>query len=263
MTYPIVREAVARQWYKTWTEACLSESPPIRVPHADPTVEQASRGNGHDWPKIATDVMQKLEDLLSKGDAIFESEGAVVLHQSLPDDPALRDPDFWIWLATVPGRATILARYPHKEGELPDDAGEEEDDQQTPSKSPLPNQKNFFGSSAKETLFFRLWIRAEMGRADGAEPWEYVRPGKVDFWRSHVFRQLYAHHRPFLHAFVDFQFPSTADLGRTEARLNTSKIRILARELSLACANVVIETLDQAQSAALIQRVYEERVPKD
>jgi len=102
-----------------------------------------------------------------------------------------------------------------------------------------------------------------MGLAAGTEPWEFVRPGKVDFWRSHVFRQLYAHHRPFLHAFVDFQFPSYLDADRNEALLNTSKIRILARELSMACANVVIETLDQAQCAALIQRVYEERVPKD
>jgi hypothetical protein len=160
----------------------------------------------------------------------------------------------------VPGRNLILARYPHKDGKS---SAEDEADGEPPSKSPLPNRKNFFGSGAKETLFFRLWIRAEMAVTMGDDPWEFVRPGMVDFWRSHVFRQIYAHHRPFLHALVDFQFPSSLDPDRTEARLNTSKIRILARELSMACANVVIETLDQVQCAALIQRVYEERVPKD
>lgn len=31
----------------------------------------------------------------------------------------------------------------------------------------------------------------------------------------------------------------------------------------MACANVVIESLNQEQCSALIKRVYEERVPKD
>lgn len=260
MSYPIVREAVARQWYKTWMESCLGQTPAKRLPTVAPAVEKAPGGQEHDWPSIATNVMEVLDVLLSKGDATFDSEGAIVLHDALPDDPALRDPEFWIWLATDPGRATILARYPQNEGKPP--AEQDADDEPT-SKSPLPNKNNFFGSAAKETLFFRLWIRAEMGVASGEDLWEFVRPGKVDFWRSHVFRQLYAHHQPFLHAFVDFQFPLSLDPDRHEARLNTSKIRILARELSMACANVVIEALDQAQCMALIHRVYEERVPKD
>lgn len=260
MSYPIVKDTVARQWYKTWTERCLVQTPHQRVHMDDPAVGTAPGGKEHDWLEIATKAIEVLNVLLSKGDATFDSEGAVVLHETLPDDPALRDPEFWIWLATVPGRATILARYPQKAGKP---STEEDTDDEPTSKSPLPNKNNFFGSAAKETLFFRLWIRAEMGMALAVSPWEFVRPGKVDFWRSHVFRQLYAHHRPFLHAFVDFQFPSPLDPDRHKARLNTSKIRILARELSLACANVVIETLDQAQCAALIHRVYEERVPKD
>jgi len=204
--------------------------------------------------------MESLTSLLSQSDATFESEGAIVLHEALPRDLALCDPEFWIWLATVPGRDIILARYP-KADEQP--FIEDEPTEGAASKSPLPNGKNFFGSAAKETLFFRLWVRAEMGVKADEEPWEFVRPGKVDFWRSHVFRQLYAHHRPFLHAFVDFQFPTSPETGIRQFRLNTSKIRILARELSMACANVVIETLDKAQSQALIQRVYDERVPKD
>jgi Family of unknown function (DUF6339) len=260
MSYPIVKDAVARQWYKTWTESCLDQKPAQRVNIESPAVGTAHAGHDHDWPGIAAKVMEALDVLLSESDATFESEGAIALHEALPDDAALRDPEFWIWLATVPGRSLILKRYPLKEGTSSE--GDEAEDEK-PSKNPLPDRNNFFGSSARETLFFRLWVRAQMGYAEAEDPWEFVRPGMVDFWRSHVFRQLYAHHRPFLHAFVDFQFPSSPDTDRTEARLNTSKIRILARELSLACANVVIETLDQAQCAALIQRVYEERVPKD
>lgn len=260
MSYPIVKDAVARQWYKTWTERCLNQKPALRANVESPAVGTALGGNDHDWPSIAAKVMEALDVLLSESDATFESEGAIVLHDALPDDAALREPEFWIWLATVPGRPLILKRYPLKEGTSSEGDGTEVE---KPSKNPLPDRNNFFGSSARETLFFRLWVRAEMGYAEAEDPWEFVRPGMVDFWRSHVFRQLYAHHRPFLHAFVDFQFPSSQDNDRTEARLNTSKIRILARELSLACANVVIETLDQAQCAALIQRVYEERVPKD
>lgn len=260
MSYPIVKDAVARQWYKTWTESCLDQKPAQRVNVESPAVGTALGGDDHDWPGIAEKVMEALDVVLSESDATFESEGAIVLYEALPDDAALRDPEFWIWLATVPGRSLILKRYPVKEWMASEgDVAEDE----KPSKNPLPDRNNFFGSSARETLFFRLWVRAQMGYAEAEDPWEFVRPGMVDFWRSHVFRQLYAHHRPFLHAFVDFQFPSSPDTDRTEARLNTSKIRILARELSLACANVVIETLDQAQCAALIQRVYEERVPKD
>lgn len=258
MSYPIVKDAVARQWYKTWTESCLDQKPAQRVDVESPAVGTAPGGDDHDWPGIAASIMHTLDALLSESDATFESEGAIALHEALPDDAALRDPEFWIWLASVPGRPLILKRYPLKEGNP-----SEGDGGPKPAKSPLPDRNNFFGSSAKETLFFRLWVRAEMGYVDAKDPWEFVRPGMVDFWRSHVFRQLYAHHRPFLHAFVDFQFPSSTNPDRVEARLNTSKIRILARELSLACANVVIETLNQAQCAALIKRVYEERVPKD
>lgn len=260
MSYPIVKDAVARQWYKTWTESCLDQKPVQRMDVESPAVGTALGGGDHDWAGIAAKVMKDLAVLLSESDAAFESEGAIVLHDALPDDAALRDPEFWIWLAADPGRALILARYPLKASQT-SEADEAQSDK--PSKNPLPDRNNFFGSSARETLFFRLWIRAEMGYAEAEDRWEFVRPGMVDFWRSHVFRQLYDHNRPFLHAFVDFQFPSSPDPGRTEALLNTSKIRILARELSLACANVVIETLDQSQCAALIQRVYVERVPKD
>ncbi|WP_211656930.1 hypothetical protein [Paracoccus sanguinis] len=227
---------------------------------ADPDQELRSGGVERDWRTIAEQAMSRLAALLSQGTATFESEAAVLLHEFFEDHEALRDPEFWMWLATGPGRSIILARYPAVSIEPSVD---EKDGGVERPRKPLPSPQNFYGLAARETLFFRLWIRAEMGRSNGEDPWKFVRPGMVDFWRSHVFRQLYAHHRPFLHALVDFQFPKELDDNRNIGRLNTTKIRILARELSMACANIVIESLDRAQCAALIQRVFDERVPQD
>lgn len=244
MTYPIVAEITARQWYRAWKQACLEQDPPARVAASNPDVTETAGGEDHDWNAIADDAVEQLAALLEKeGDAALDSKGAVLLHQLLPDDPALRDPEFWIWFSTVPGRDLVLARYPET------------------GKHVLPDFKNFHGSSARETLFFRLWIRAEMGRKPVApDEWEFVLPGMVDFWRSHVFRQLYAHYRPFLEAFVDFQFPPDESGERHKPRLNTGGIRALARELSMACANTVVEALDRAQCEALIRRIHAEKV---
>lgn len=153
--------AIARQWYKTWTDNCLSQKPPQRVGVEDPVSGIAAAGEDHDWHALAKEAMATLADLLNQGDATFESEGAVALHQALPDHPALCDPEFWIWLATGPGREIILVRYPHQD--TSQSYSDSVDDEKP--KNPLPSQQNFFGASAKETLFFRLWIRAEMGLA--------------------------------------------------------------------------------------------------
>ncbi len=259
MTYPIVTELAARQWYRAWKQSCLEQDPPARVAAPDPDVSEIETGRDRDWNAIAEDAIDKLGALLeNRGNAAFDGEGAVLLHRLLPDDAALRDPEFWIWFATVPGRDLVLARYPVSGARVATSDGK-------PKKiaNPLPDSKNFWGSNARETLFFRLWIRAEMGRQPGAdEEWEFVVPGMVDFWRSHVFRQLYAHHRPFLEAFVDFQFPADRTGARNEARLNTTDIRILARELSMTCANIVVEALDRGQCSALIWRVHEEKVAR-
>ncbi|MEZ5715621.1 MAG: hypothetical protein R3D85_10875 [Paracoccaceae bacterium] len=262
MSYPIVTEMVARNWYRTWKQRCLEQLPVARVATADPDTLQLAEGGAHDWQAIAEAVIERLATLLeAKGNAAFDSEGAILLHEALPDDRALRDPEFWIWFATIPGRALILSRYPEKAAKEAPEPDEEDEDAPPKSRNPLPDAKNFHGAGARETLFFRLWIRAEMGRRQGAaDEWEFVRPGMVDFWRSHVFRQLYAHHRPFLEAFVDFQFPPDPAGARGKPHLNTNAIRRLARELSMACANIVIEALDRSQCRALIERVFAERV---
>ena len=77
--------------------------------------------------------------------------------------------------------------------------------------------------------------------------------GSVEFWRSHLLRVLYAQHRPFLQAFVDFQFPGP---DRDKPKLTIPEIRQLAKDLAKACANVSVELLDTNQSRAFIERVW-------
>lgn len=251
MSYPTVADAAVRLWYRDWKDACLVPDPPQRVsPPAAPSVGRAEGGPDVDWDDLATTLCADLSEILEEGgEGEFESRGAILVHETLPDHPALRDPDFWMWFAAHPGRDVILQRYvPPKQP--PKDSNKY-------PKNPLPAAENFFGSNAKETLFFRLWIRAEMAQSGEADDlYEFVRPGLVDFWRSHVFRQRYTRHRPFLEALVDFQFPG----DRSEARLGTEGVRTLAKELKIVCANISVEALNRTQSAALIERIHRDRV---
>lgn len=251
MCYPIVTDTACKNWYRNWQAACEAAGTRVPAP-CIPPVEFRSGGVDCDWDSLAESIVADLTEIFEEeDDKALEGKGAEALHSylhdTLPDHEALRDPEFWYWFATVPGRELIEARYPFKPKESQDD--------EKKKVAYLPGRGNFAGQQAKEVLFFRLWIRAEMARQLDGDPekkYEYVTPGAIDFWRSHVFRQLYAHHRPFLHAWVDFQFPDH-DL---EARLKTDAIRQLAKDLLKACANIQVELLDMDQCRALIERVW-------
>lgn len=250
MPYPTVSEHAARAWFKQWQDDCEAAGERI-TPSAAPIVEVREAGAEEDWDGIAATLVEELSSIYrDKGDKSLESIGATRLHEALPDHEALRDPEFWFWLASVGGRTLIEERYPFRPND--DVVQDEEASKKT---SYLPARNNFVGESAKENFYFRLWIRPEMARHledDHPDVYEYARPGAIDFWRSHVFRQLFAHHRPFLHAWVDFQFPAP----QRSAYLNTQKIRQLAKDLRKACANVQVEVLDVDQCRTLIQRVW-------
>jgi len=231
MAYPSVSEASVRGWYRDWQEAC--EEAGCRVPPPEtPRVENSPLGDDFDWePEIAA-VVEALSELLeAEGEKAFESKGAVFLHTKLPDHEALRDPEFWYWFASVPGRSLIEKRYPHKPKISDEDAADEPN-----AKRPnfLPGRNNFVGQHAREVLLFRLWIRAEMGHLDAqggsqVDAYEYASGGSVEFWRSHLLRVLYAQHRPFLRAFIDFQFPGP---DRDKPSLSIPEIRQLAKDLA-------------------------------
>jgi hypothetical protein len=251
MSYPTVDPLEAREWFERWKRDCMEGEPPVRVAVADPPVVDLDDGDSTDWPALTASIASELRALLtSSNQASFESDGAVALHRALPrEHPGLRDEGFWTWFACVPARDVVLARYGAPAPEAKDKNGA--------LRSPLPDRANFVGAGARETLPFRLWIRAEMGfDPDAEDPYGAVRPGMVDFWRSHVFRQLFAHHRAFLRAWIDFQFPGAAD----GPKLNTKQVREMAKELSQSCATVCVEALDQAQCAAMIARVHRDRI---
>lgn len=263
MPYPIVSESEAQKWYGTWRRQSAESQPFSRLDAPKgPSVQVVEEGENEDWESIADCVVTDLTDLLKKkGEADFESEGAVLIHSSLPDHIALRDPDFWVWFATVAGQELISLRYPFKvpDEELP--PFEECDERQRKERlKAVPARDNFVGKGSRETLFFRLWIRAEMARVvndESSGQYEFVYPGMIDFWRSHVFRQLFAHHRPFLHAFLDFQFTErNQDGGRYKPRLPTDPIRQLAKDLSKTCANLTVELLTEDDCRKLITSVW-------
>jgi hypothetical protein len=251
MTYPSVDPLEAREWFERWNRDCLAEDPPARVPTVDPPVIDVDDGDATDWHDLASSIVTKLRDLLdSSNQATFESAGAVAIHEALPrEHRALRDEAFWTWFACVPARELVLARYPAPEPGAKDKNGN--------YKSPLRDRANFLGKGARETLPFRLWIRAEMSFDPSVrDPYAASRLGMIDFWRSHVFRPLFAHHRPFLRAWIAFQFPGTGD----GPALNTAQVREMAKELSQSCATVSVEALDEAQCSAMIARVHRERI---
>jgi len=255
MPYPIVSEDSAKGWFNKWQDACEEASARVS-PMEAPKVEKQPIGDEFDWEMEIQAIVDSLATLLDReGEKAFESKGAVLLHKALPDHEALRDPEFWYWFATVPGRALVESRYPFKEKTQ---AALELEDGEGKKPNFLPGRNNFVGQHAKEVLFFRLWIRAEMGRladrnGDAAGVYEYASGGSVEFWRSHLLRVLYAQHRPFLQAFVDFQFPGP---DRDKPRLTIPEIRQLAKDLAKACANVSVELLDRNQSRAFIERVW-------
>lgn len=258
MPYPVVSEDAGRNWYRCWQEICQDAGRRIAPPEF-PKTEQKPLGDEFDWESECEAIVQGLLHVLeTDGEKAFEAKGAVMLHRALPDHGALRDPEFWYWLAIVPGSSLIAKRYPLKDKPL--SSLEDGLDSEPAEKKPnfLPGRSNFVGQNAREVLFFRLWIRAEMARIVEApdvasDPYEFAIRGSVEFWRSHLLRVLYAQHRAFLQAFVNFQFPSSA-CGAP--RLTIPEIRQLAKDLAKACANVTVEMLNREQSSAFIERVW-------
>lgn len=256
MPYPVVREDAAKSWFKKWQDACVEAGARV-APIELPKLEFRPFGDDFDWDNEIASVVHRLQTLLTdEGEKAFEAKGTVLVHEALPDHEALRDPEFWYWIACSVGRELIEARYPFKSKDQ--DNHDPDNEAQQEARNYLPGRNNFVGQNAKEVLFFRLWIRAEMGRLvevseTVAESYEYARAGSVEFWRSHLLRVLYAQHRPFLRAFLDFQFPVP---DRNKPKLTIPEIRQLAKDLAKACANVSVEVLDQDQSKVFVERVW-------
>lgn len=259
MPYPIVKDEVARAWWKNWYEGEDKATPP-----ESPEEDVSPDGDDHDWQTIVRDLVTDLEQLYGRVDGNatttetpglltrvfgparrdeamsnerFEAKACVTVHKGLPSDEALADPEFWIWLATRPGLELIRRRYPPTE------------------RKPLPDRNNFTSSNARETFFYRLWIRAELAHDDTKEdPYELAAYGDIDFWRSHVFRQMSTETEPLLAAFIAFQHPN-GPYG--EKRMSQGDIRELVKYMRRAAANIMVEMLDEEGSKAFVEAQWE------
>jgi hypothetical protein len=239
MSYPTIPYEEARSWWNRWKGAQEGES----EPEHPPSVEERKVGFPRDWRSEASDLVVELLDLLDglgEGGgrdrfARFEAEAAVRIHRTLPrDHPALADPEFWIWYAVDPGLSLVRARYRGKT---------------------VPDVANFASSNARETLFYRLWLRGEMGcRPHEADPHRLARYGDVDFWRSHVFRQMYAEYPPLLEAFVCFQYPEGPDgPPRIALSENQRELRKFVKRMKRIGTNVMVEFLDVDTALSIME----------
>jgi hypothetical protein len=111
--------------------------------------------------------------------------------------------------------------------------------------------KNYGIGAPIENFLYRLWLRAEIAYDHGApDPYHLVGLGDVDFWRSHIFRQSYSCARQFARALVKFQFPGAPE---DRARLKIKQIRELAKRLSAARTNLLVEIMDPDRAARFIE----------
>ena len=168
----------------------------------------------------------------------FESDACALVHACLADldRRALADHNFWTWLA-VDYLADILEWRFGVEGR--------------------PAQPANYGIGTRtENLFFRLWLRAEMGKASGLDPYELAKSGDQDLWRSHLLRQGYANARSIVRALLKLQAGKLMHRNQPVKRVaggdEPDGVRMLAKRLRRMRANVVFEYLTPTQADALV-----------
>ena len=233
MSFPIVSAADARRYLLALrTEG---ESPPELF------VRYQSLGPEVHWDGIADKIRDALAPLragagdISRGRGAgrhFEAQAAVVVHKAMPSNhPALSDRNFWTWLAVKQFGDLIEWRYGDK--------------------SNGSDLNNYGIGAAGENFLYRLWLRAEIAYdRHAADPYHLVGLGDVDFWRSHVFRQSYSCARQFARALLRFQFPGGPD---DRSRLQVVQIRELAKRLSAARTNLLVEIMDPERATRFIE----------
>ena len=86
------------------------------------------------------------------------------------------------------------------------------------------------------------------------DPYELAEYGDIDFWRSHVFRQMSTESGPLLAAFIAFQHPNGPE---GEKRLSQDDIRELVKYMRRAAANIIIETLDADSANAFVEAQWQ------
>jgi hypothetical protein len=234
MSFPIISGTDARRW--------ISASRGHSDDGEQPEVQTQELGSDEDWDEVAGQIKDALAPLKAEAGEInrsrgagrrFEAPAAIALHKAMPrHHQAYSDSGFWMWLAVTHFSDLIEWRYGNKEGGS--------------------DLKNYGIGAPIENLLYRLWLRAEIAYDDRLpeDPYHLVGLGDVDFWRSHVFRQSYSYARQFARALVKFQFPGGPD---DKARLKIKQIRELAKRLSAARSNLLVEIMDPDRAFHFIE----------
>ena len=205
-------------------------------------------GSGDDMPKTPLEQLRdkllklkaKYPSALRKKDpqgGKFESEACAIVHACLADvdRQVLADQDFWTGLA-VDNLADILEWRFGADG---------------------PSQPANYGIGTRtENLFFRLWLRADLGKGGGKDPYELAKTGDQDLWRSHLLRQGYANARSIVRSLLKLQSGQLISSNKPAKKLAAGDeplgIRMLAKRLRRLRANVAFEYLTPSQSDALV-----------
>lgn len=230
MRYKILREEKAQE-----TLEKLRNGEGIK----DDAVEDRGEGEVFD-ERIIEEIKRKFNEIKQKypsslrardpagGD--FEAEACVILHKLLPRDfTMLSDSGFWSWLAIICLREFVEWRH----------GGENK----------RAAIANFGIGNRSENLFYRMWLRADIGYDSTLEdPYMLVRQGDQDFWRSHILRQSYGKRRQFIRALIKYQF--LTDSGKP--RLTIEEIRELAKRLRRLQFNLLLEALNEQESLEMI-----------
>lgn len=168
----------------------------------------------------------------------FESDACAIVHACLADVDrrALADHDFWTWLA-VDYLADIL-EWRFGVGGRP------------------AQPANYGIGTRTENMFFRLWLRADLGKASGSDPYELAKSGDQDLWRSHLLRQGYANARSIVRALLKLQAGKLMNGNKPAKKVaggdEREGVRMLAKRLRRMRANVVFEYLTPVQADALV-----------
>ena len=271
MKYPVVKSETAREWWFQWRHECAQAQERVAPPPVSAVTEKECTGPDG-FTDAILDVIARLSALYDSVDGKnsnltsnrFESEAAVTMHQNIPECEALGDPEFWVWCAVKAGPELIARRYPLSSTDkeqlcMGEDSTNDSPGPAEPGRKKadwIPGKQNFFSASARESLFYRLWIRGRLGCfPDEPEPYALARCGDVDFWRSHIFRQQSLEAEALRAEFIRFQFP---DGPNEKPRLSQNKIRALIKRMRRAAANVVVDGLDREQSREFIERQWRE-----
>jgi hypothetical protein len=164
----------------------------------------------------------------------FESQACEIVHQCLDgyEPQALADHDFWTYLAVARFSDTVEWRFG--------------------ARNHHAKPANYGIGSRTENLFFRLWLRADLGRDQALkDQYSLAKSGDQDLWRSHILRQGYANARPVAKALLKLQ------AGLLKARKLVSGddeegVRKLAKVLRRIRANVELEFLSGGEADELV-----------